>query len=161
AHMRLFISGSAPLLPETHREFLARAGHAILERYGMTETGMNTSNPYEGERIAGTVGFPLRGVELRVADPATGKVLPPGEVGVIGVPHPDFGEGVTAVVVKDKGADLSEQKILAALEGRLAKFKLPKRVIFIEDFPRNTMGKLQKNILRDRYAEIYAAGQER
>jgi malonyl-CoA/methylmalonyl-CoA synthetase len=201
----------------------------------MTETGMNTSNPYDGERLAGTVGFALRGVELRSVDPATGKVLPHGEVGgceirgpnvfagywrmpektaaefrdgffisgdlgkfdargyvqivgrgkdliitggfnvypkeieteidalpgvvesaVIGVPHPDFGEGVTAVVVKDKGANLSEQTILAALEGRLAKFKLPKRVIFVEDFPRNTMGKLQKNILRDRYAEIFA-----
>jgi malonyl-CoA/methylmalonyl-CoA synthetase len=76
---------------------------------------------------------------------------------VIGVPHPDLGEGVTAVVVKDEAADLSEQTILAALEGRLAKFKLPKRVIFVEDFPRNAMGKLQKNILRDRYAGIYAA----
>ena len=240
AHMRLFISGSAPLLSETQREFLARTGHAILERYGMTETGMNTSNPYEGERIAGTVGFPLPGVELRVADPATGKALPPGEVGVIeirgpnvfagywrmpektaqefrdgffvsgdlgkidargyvhivgrdkdliitggfnvypkeieseidalpgvvesaviGVPHPDFGEGVTAVVVKDKAANVSEQKILAALEGRLAKFKLPKRVIFVEDFPRNAMGKLQKNVLRDRYAGIYAGGAEK
>ena len=238
AHMRLFISGSAPLLAETQREFLARTGHAILERYGMTETGMNTSNPYDGERIAGSVGFPLSGVELRIADPATGKVLPPGEVGVIeirgpnvfagywhmpektaaefrdgffvsgdlgkidargyvhivgrgkdliitggfnvypkeieteidalpgvvesaviGVPHPDFGEGVTAVVVRDEAANLSEQKILAALEGRLAKFKLPKRVIFVEDFPRNAMGKLQKNILRDRYAEIYAAAE--
>jgi malonyl-CoA/methylmalonyl-CoA synthetase len=240
AHMRLFISGSAPLLAETHREFLARTGHAILERYGMTETGMNTSNPYDGERIAGTVGFPLPAVEIRVTDPATGKVLPPGEVGVIeirgpnvfagywrmpektaaefhdgffisgdlgkidargyvhivgrgkdliitggfnvypkeieteidalpgvvesaviGLPHPDFGEGVTAVVVKDRAANLSEQKILAALEGRLAKFKLPKRVIFVDDFPRNTMGKLQKNILRDRYAEIYAEEAEK
>jgi malonyl-CoA/methylmalonyl-CoA synthetase len=237
AHVRLFISGSAPLLAETQREFLARTGHAILERYGMTETGMNTSNPYDGERIAGSVGFPMPGVELRIADPASGKVVPPGEVGVIeirgpnvfagywrmpektaaefrdgffvsgdlgkidargyvhivgrgkdliitggfnvypkeieteidalpgvvesaviGVPHPDFGEGVTAVVVKDKAANLSEQKILAALEGRLAKFKLPKRVIFVEDFPRNAMGKLQKNILRDRYAGIYGEG---
>ena len=236
AHTRLFISGSAPLLAETQREFLARTGHAILERYGMTETGMNTSNPYEGERIAGSVGFPLPGVKLRIADPATGKVLPEGEVGVIeirgpnvfagywrmpektaaefrdgffisgdlgkidargyvhivgrgkdliitggfnvypkeieteidalpgvvesaviGVPHPDFGEGVTAIVVKDKAANLSEQSILAALQGRLAKFKLPKRVIFVEDFPRNAMGKLQKNILRDRYAALYAA----
>src|SRR6266704_2753307 len=240
AHMRLFISGSAPLLAETQREFLARTGHAILERYGMTETGMNTSNPYDGERIAGSVGFPLSGVELRIADPATGKVLPPGEVGVIeirganvfagywrmpektaaevrdgffvsgdlgkidargyvhivgrgkdliitggfnvypkeieteidalpgvvesaviGVPHPDFGERVTAVVIRDEAANLSEQKILAALEGRLAKFKLPKRVIFVEDFPRNAMGKLQKNILRDRYAGIYAEGARR
>jgi len=235
AHMRLFISGSAPLLAETQREFLARTGHAILERYGMTETGMNTSNPYEGERIAGTVGFPLPGVEIRITDPGTGRALPNGEVGVIeirgpnvfagywrmpektaaefhggffvsgdlgkvdergyvsivgrdkdliitggfnvypkeieteidalpgvmestviGVPHPDFGEGVTAVVVKDKGANLTEQSILSALESRLAKFKLPKRVIFVDDFPRNAMGKLQKNILRDRYAEIYA-----
>ena len=185
------------------------------------------------------MGFPLSGVELRIADPATGKVLPPGEVGVIeirgpnvfagywrmpektaaefrdgffvsgdlgkidargyvhivgrgkdliitggfnvypkeieteidalpgvvesaviGVPHPDFGEGVTAVVVRDEAANLSEQKILAALEGRLAKFKLPKRVLFVEDFPRNAMGKLQKNLLRDRYAEIYAAGEK-
>ena len=239
AHMRLFISGSAPLLAETHHEFLARTGHAILERYGMTETGMNTSNPYEGERIAGTVGFPLPGIELRVADPATGDVLPPGEVGVIelrgpnvfagywrmpektaaefrdgffvsgdlgkidergyvhivgrdkdliitggfnvypkeieteidalpgvvesaviGVPHPDFGEGVTAVVVKGKAADVSEQSVLEALEPRLAKFKLPKRVIFVEDFPRNAMGKLQKNLLRDRYAGIFAEGAE-
>jgi malonyl-CoA/methylmalonyl-CoA synthetase len=238
AHVRLFVSGSAPLLAETHREFFARTGHAILERYGMTETGMNTSNPYDGERIAGTVGFALPQVELRVADPATGKVLPPGEVGVIeirgpnvfagywrmpernaaefrpdgffisgdlgkidargylhivgrgkdliitggfnvypkevetaidavpgvvesaviGLPHPDFGEGVTAVVVKDKAAQLSEQSLIEALEGRLARFKLPKRVIFVDEFPRNTMGKLQKNLLRDRYAEIYAGG---
>jgi malonyl-CoA/methylmalonyl-CoA synthetase len=83
------------------------------------------------------------------------------ESAVIGVPHPDFGEGVTAVVVKDKAANVSEQKILAALEGRLAKFKLPKRVIFVEDFPRNAMGKLQKNVLRDRYAGIYAGGAEK
>jgi malonyl-CoA/methylmalonyl-CoA synthetase len=238
AHVRLFVSGSAPLLAETHREFFARTGHAILERYGMTETGMNTSNPYDGERIAGTVGFALPQVELRIADPATGKVLPPGEVGVIeirgpnvfagywrmpernaaefrpdgffisgdlgkidargylhivgrgkdliitggfnvypkevetaidavpgvvesaviGLPHPDFGEGVTAVVVKDKAAQLSEQSLIEALEGRLARFKLPKRVIFVDEFPRNTMGKLQKNLLRDRYAEIYAGG---
>jgi malonyl-CoA/methylmalonyl-CoA synthetase len=240
AHVRLFVSGSAPLLAETHREFLARTGHAILERYGMTETGMNTSNPYDGERIAGTVGYPLPEVELRIADPATGKVLPSGEVGVIeirgpnvfagywrnpertaaefrsdgffisgdlgkidargylhivgrgkdliitggfnvypkevetaidavpgvvesaviGLPHPDFGEGVTAVVVKDRAAQLSEQSLIEALEGRLARFKLPKRVIFVDEFPRNTMGKLQKNLLRDRYAEIYARGRE-
>ncbi|TMJ46750.1 MAG: malonyl-CoA synthase, partial [Alphaproteobacteria bacterium] len=93
AHMRLFISGSAPLLAETQREFLARTGHAILERYGMTETGMNTSNPYDGERIAGSVGFPLSGVELRIADPATGKVLPPGEVGVIEIRGPNVFAG--------------------------------------------------------------------
>jgi malonyl-CoA/methylmalonyl-CoA synthetase len=78
------------------------------------------------------------------------------ESAAVGLPHPDFGEGVTAVVVKDKAAEISEQPILKALEGRLAKFKLPKRVIFVENFPRDAMGKLQKNILRDRYAEIYA-----
>jgi len=83
------------------------------------------------------------------------------ESAVIGVPHPDFGERVTAVVIRDEAANLSEQKILAALEGRLAKFKLPKRVIFVEDFPRNAMGKLQKNLLRDRYAGIYGAGAEK
>ncbi len=236
AHMRLFISGSAPLLAETHREFLARTGHAILERYGMTETSMNTSNPYEGERIAGTVGFPLPGVELRIADSETGKVLPPGEIGVIevrgpnvfsgywrmpeknqtefradgffitgdigkidergyvhivgrskdliitggfnvypkeieteidalpgviesaviGVPHPDLGEGVTAVVVAAGNATLSEQGILAGLGERLAKFKLPKRVLFADDLPRNTMGKVQKNVLRETHAGLYA-----
>ena len=241
AHMRLFISGSAPLLPETHREFLARTGHAILERYGMTETGMNTSNPHDGERVAGTVGFPLPGIELRVADPESGNEVPRGEVGVIelrgpnvfagywqmpektaaefrddgffitgdlgkidergyvhivgrgkdliitggfnvypkeieseidalpgvvesaviGVPHPDFGEGVTAIVVKDKSADISERAILEALESRLAKFKLPKRVIFVDEFPRNAMGKLQKNVLRDRYADLYSEAQPR
>jgi malonyl-CoA/methylmalonyl-CoA synthetase len=235
AHMRLFISGSAPLLAETHRQFAARTGHAILERYGMTETGMNTSNPYEGERVAGSVGFPLPGVELRVTDPATGKPLPNGEVGaievrgpnlfagywrmpektqaefrpdeffitgdmgkidergyvhivgrgkdliitggfnvypqevereidaipgvresaVIGVPHPDFGEGVTAVVVKDGRVAVSEKSILQALEQRLAKFKLPKRLIFADELPRNTMGKLQKNVLRDQYVALY------
>ena len=79
---------------------------------------------------------------------------------MIGVPHPDFGEGVTAVVVKGKAADVSEQSVLEALEPRLAKFKLPKRVIFVEDFPRNAMGKLQKNLLRDRYAGIFAEGAE-
>ncbi len=236
AHMRLFISGSAPLLAETHRDFLARTGHAILERYGMTETSMNTSNPYDGERIAGTVGFPLPGVELRTADPATGKVLGPDEIGVlevrgpnlfsgywgrpeqtaaefrfdgffitgdlgkidrrgyvhilgrgkdliisggfnvypkeieseidtlpgvvesavVGLPHPDFGEGVTAVVVRETGARISEQEIIEALDERLAKFKQPKRVIFADDLPRNTMGKVLKNVLRDRHAGLYS-----
>ncbi|RTL94737.1 malonyl-CoA synthase [Ancylobacter aquaticus] len=234
AQMRLFVSGSAPLLEETHRAFRERTGHAILERYGMTETCMNTSNPYEGERIAGTVGMPLPGVSVRITDPTTGAELPAGEIGmvevkgpnvtkgywrmpektasefhdgffmtgdlglidgrgylsivgrgkdlvitggfnvypkevegeidaidgvvesaVIGVPHPDFGEGVTAIVVKGKGADLTEQSILQALEGRLAKFKQPKRVFFVEELPRNTMGKVQKNILRDSYKDLY------
>jgi malonyl-CoA/methylmalonyl-CoA synthetase len=240
AHMRLFISGSAPLLAETHREFREKTGHAILERYGMTETSMNTSNPYDAERIAGTVGFPLPGVELRVADAETGKVLPQGEIGiievkgpnvfkgywrmpektasefrpdgffitgdvgkvddrgyvhivgrakdliitggfnvypkeveteidaipgvvesaVIGVQHPDFGEGVTAVVVPAKGATLTEQQVLSALDGRLAKFKLPKRVLFLDDLPRNTMGKVQKNVLRETYKDLYKPAQQ-
>jgi malonyl-CoA/methylmalonyl-CoA synthetase len=237
AHMRLFISGSAPLLAETHREFEARTGHVILERYGMTETGMNTSNPYDGERIAGTVGFPLPGIEVRVAEPQSGAVLGADEVGVIevkgpnvfagywrmpektkeefrpdgffitgdigkidrrgyihivgrskdliitggfnvypkeieseidalpgvtesaviGLPHPDFGEGVTAVVVLQKGAALSEGDISDSLRDRLAKFKLPKRVLFVDDLPRNTMGKVQKNVLREQHAALYAA----
>lgn len=234
AGMRLFISGSAPLLAETHREWRARTGHAILERYGMTETGMNTSNPYEGERIAGTVGFPLPGVELRVVAPESGEVLGTGEIGmielrgpnifkgywrmpektaaefhdgwfvtgdlglvgpdgyvqivgrgkdlvisggynvypkeveteidalpgviesaVIGIPHPDFGEGVSAVVIARPDAALDEQAVLEALEGRLARYKLPKRVIFLNDLPRNTMGKVQKNLLREQYKGLY------
>jgi malonyl-CoA/methylmalonyl-CoA synthetase len=93
AHMRLFVSGSAPLLAETHRDWRARTGHAILERYGMTETNMNTSNPYDGERVAGTVGFPLPGVDLRVADPATGSALGTDEIGVIEVRGPNVFKG--------------------------------------------------------------------
>src|SRR3712207_2582213 len=89
AHMRLFVSGSAPLLADTHREWQARTGHAILERYGMTETNMNTSNPYDGERVPGTVGFPLPGVALRIAEPETGRELPDGEIGVIEVKGPN------------------------------------------------------------------------
>ena len=236
AHMRLFVSGSAPLLAETHDEFRAKTGHAILERYGMTETSMNTSNPYDGDRIAGTVGFPLPGVELRVADPESGAVLKQGDIGVIevrgpnvfpgywrmpektqaefradgffitgdvgkidergyvhivgrakdliitggfnvypkeveseidalpgvvesaviGCPHPDFGEGVTAVVVMQKGTSTDERAIIADLESKLAKFKLPKRVIFVDDLPRNTMGKVQKNVLREQNARLYS-----
>ena len=236
-HVRLFVSGSAPLSAETHKEFEARTGHAILERYGMTETNMNTSNPYEGERVAGTVGFPLPGVELRITDPDTGKELPQGEVGmieirgpnvfkgywrmpektkaefredgffisgdlgkidergyvhivgrgkdliitggfnvypkeieteidaipgvvesaVIGVPHADFGEGVTAVVVRDKSSNLTEQDVLKTLNERLAKFKLPKRIIFVDDLPRNAMGKVQKNLLRQEHEKLFAA----
>ncbi|MFC3674313.1 malonate--CoA ligase [Ferrovibrio xuzhouensis] len=236
-HIRLFVSGSAPLLADTHKEWEARTGHRILERYGMTETNMNTSNPYDAERIAGTVGFPLPGVSLRIADPETGKPLPQGEIGmievkgpnvfqgywrmpektaaefradgffitgdlgkiddrgyvhivgrgkdliisggynvypkeieteidalpgvvesaVIGVAHRDFGEGVTAVVVTSKGAALDEAGVLKALDGRLAKFKLPKRVFFVDDLPRNTMGKVQKNLLRDQYRDLYKA----
>jgi malonyl-CoA/methylmalonyl-CoA synthetase len=235
-HMRVFISGSAPLLADTHREWSARTGHGILERYGMTETNMNTSNPYEGDRVPGAVGFPLPGVSLRVTDPDTGKDLGRENIGmievkgpnvfkgywrmpektksefrddgffitgdlgklddrgyvhivgrgkdlvisggfnvypkeveseidalpgvvesaVIGVPHVDFGEGVTAVVVKDSKAALDEQAVMKALDGRLAKFKMPKKVIFVDDLPRNTMGKVQKNVLRDTYAKLYA-----
>ena len=235
-HMRLFVSGSAPLLAATHQEFEARTGHAILERYGMTETGMNSSNPYEGARIAGTVGHALPGVEIRVADPETGRELAPGEIGmieirgpnvfngywrmpektagefrpdgffisgdlgqfdpdtgylrivgrgkdliisggfnvypkeielaidavegvresaVIGLPHPDFGEGVAAVVVPEPGAALQEADIQRALKDKLAKFKQPKRVFFVDSLPRNTMGKVQKNVLRDRYADVF------
>jgi malonyl-CoA/methylmalonyl-CoA synthetase len=235
SHMRLFISGSAPLLADTHREWFARTGHAVLERYGMTETNMNTSNPYDGERVPGAVGRALPGVSVRVTDPETGKPLGaeaigmievkgpnvfkgywrmpektrsefrddgffitgdlgkidgneyvhilgrgkdlvisggfnvypkeieseidamPGvvEAAVIGVPHADFGEGVTAVVVCDKSARVDEASVLGALYGRLAKFKMPKRVIFVDELPRNTMGKVQKNVLRDTYAGIY------
>jgi malonyl-CoA/methylmalonyl-CoA synthetase len=224
------------LLAETHRAFHDLTGHAILERYGMTETNMITSNPYDGRRIAGTVGFPLPGVSLRVADADTGAVLPQGEIGVIevkgpnvfggywrmpektaaefradgffitgdvgkvdgdgyvhivgrakdlvitggynvypkevegeidalagvvesaviGVPHPDFGEGVTAVVVRHAGAMLDEAAVIAALEPRLARYKLPKRVVFRAELPRNTMGKVQKNVLRDDLAALYA-----
>ena len=236
SHMRLFISGSAPLLADTHREWSARTGHAVLERYGMTETNMNTSNPYDGDRVPGAVGRALPGVSVRVTDPDTGKELPretigmievkgpnvfkgywrmpektkaefrgdgffitgdlgkidtndyvhilgrgkdlvisggfnvypkeieseidamPGvvESAVIGVPHADFGEGVTAVLVCNKGADVSEAKILGALDGRIAKFKMPKRVIFVDELPRNAMGKVQKNILRDAYKDLFA-----
>jgi malonyl-CoA/methylmalonyl-CoA synthetase len=234
AHMRLFISGSAPLLADTHREFRERTGHAILERFGMTETNMNTSNPYEGERIAGTVGLPLAGVDVRITEPESGKPLARGEIGmievrgpnvfkgywrmpektasefrpdgffisgdlgridqkgylsivgrgkdliitggfnvypkeveseidaiagvtesaVIGLPHADFGECVTAVVVLSR-KDMLEKDIVKTLESRLAKFKLPKRVIFVDDLPRNAMGKVQKNILRQTYADLY------
>jgi malonyl-CoA/methylmalonyl-CoA synthetase len=235
-HMRLFVSGSAPLLADTHREWAARTGHAVLERYGMTETNMNTSNPYDGDRVPGAVGHPLPGVTLRVTDPETGKELPRESIGmievkgpnvfkgywrmpektkaefrddgffitgdlgkidgsgyvhilgrgkdlvisggfnvypkeieseidampgviesaVIGVPHADFGEGVTAVVVCNKDAKVDEASVLKALGGRLAKFKMPKRVIVVDELPRNAMGKVQKNILRDTYSKIYA-----
>ena len=235
AHMRLFVSGSAPLLEETHRAWAARTGHAILERYGMTETGMNTSNPYDGERRAGTVGLALPGVTVRVADPETGSDLGRGAIGVIevrgpnvfqgywrmpektraefrddgffitgdlgeidaggyvsivgrgkdlvisggfnvypkeveleldaiegvlesaviGVPHRDFGEGVTAVIVPRPGARLDEAAILEALDGKLAKFKLPKRVLFVDELPRNTMGKVQKAALREAHKALY------
>lgn len=232
ANMRLFISGSAPLLVDTHEQWEARTGHRILERYGMTETNMSTSNPYEGERRAGTVGFPLPGVEARVMNDGaevsadeigvlevrgpnvflgywqmpektaeelrpdgwfitgdmaridadgyvtivgrekdliiTGgfNVYPkevecliddlPGvlESAVIGVPHPDFGEGVVAVVVPE-GEGTSVEAITAALSGQLAKFKQPKEIILLDALPRNTMGKVQKKALREEYAGLF------
>jgi malonyl-CoA/methylmalonyl-CoA synthetase len=231
-NLRLAVSGSAPLLAETHVEFKARTGHEILERYGMTETGMITSNPcHSGRRIAGTVGFALPGVDVRIAS-VEGKVLATNEVGVlevrgpnvfkgywrnpektreefrpdgyfisgdlatiaddgrvtivgrakdliitggfnvypkeieeelnafpgvaesavIGVPHPDFGEGVIGVVTPQPGTKLPpEAEILKTLGSRLAKFKLPKRVYVLESLPRNAMGKVQKNELRKAY----------
>jgi malonyl-CoA/methylmalonyl-CoA synthetase len=233
--MRLFVSGSAPLLADTHREWQSRTGHAILERYGMTETNMNTSNPYEGDRVPGAVGFPLPGVSVRITDPEGADILGPEQIGmievkgpnvfkgywrmpektaaefkpdgffitgdlgkidsrgyvhivgrgkdliitggfnvypkeieteidsmpgvfesaVIGVPHPVFGEGVTAVVVRSKADSIDEKAIMLALQDRLAKFKQPKKIIFMEDLPRNTMGKVQKNVLRDQFAKLY------
>jgi malonyl-CoA/methylmalonyl-CoA synthetase len=249
AGMRLFISGSAPLLPETHRDWQERTGHAILERYGMTETGMNTSNPYEGERVPGTVGFPLPGVQLRIVDLESGRALLQGEIGmielrgpnvfkgywrmpdktraefrddgyfitgdvgridergylqivgrgkdliitggfnvypreveaeldglpgvlesaVVGLPHPDFGEGVTAVVVlrppasgdaagEAGGAPVAtEAGLLAGLRERLAGYKCPKRILFLPDLPRNALGKVQKQLLRERFSCLYEA----
>ena len=233
--LRLFVSGSAPLLAETHREWRARTGHAILERYGMTETGMNISNPYDGDRVAGTVGLPLPGVEARVVDPETGARLAAGEIGmievrgpnvfkgywrmpektasefradgyfitgdlgvidtrgyvsivgrgkdlvitgglnvypieveeqidalpgviesaVIGLPHADFGEAVTAVVATGGQAGVEEAGVLKALEATLASFKRPKRVLIVDELPRNTMGKVQKAALRERYSRLY------
>jgi malonyl-CoA/methylmalonyl-CoA synthetase len=228
-HMRLFVSGSAPLLPETHAAFEDRTGHAILERYGMTETSMNTSNPYLGKRKAGTVGMPLSGIEVRIADPVDGvgmiQVRGPnvfqgywrnpektraeftadgffitGDLGsfdnegyltisgrgkdlvisggfnvypkeietaidqfadvaesaVIGVPHGDLGEAVVAIVVlKDGTTHVDEAGMIASLQKRLAKFKTPKRIIAAAELPRNAMGKVQKNQLRETYAGLF------
>jgi malonyl-CoA/methylmalonyl-CoA synthetase len=228
--MRLFISGSAPLLPDTFRQFEARTGQRILERYGMSETVMLTSNSYDGNRVAGTVGMALPGVSARVTDDA-GRELGTEQIGnievrgpnvfsgywrmpektreeftadgyfrtgdvgkwdvngylsivgrskdliisggynvypkeiesyldeidgvfesaVIGVPHRDFGEAVTAVVVPKPGATLSEVELIGALKARIAGFKVPKRVHIVGELPRNQMGKVQKNVLRDRF----------
>ena len=234
--MRLFVSGSAPLSAETHKEFSARTGHAILERYGMTETNMNTSNPYDGERIPGSVGLPLPGVEIRITDPETGAVLPQGEIGMIEVRGPNVFKGYWRmpektkaefredgffisgdlgyidprgyVYISGRGKDLiisggfnvypaevegaiealpgvaecavigvpharfrrgcrrccdGQQRVGArreaddlALGSRLAKYKLPKR-IFVDDLPRNAMGKVQKNVLRETYSDLFAS----
>ncbi|MBO6507111.1 MAG: malonyl-CoA synthase [Roseibium sp.] len=234
-HMRLFVSGSAPLLAETHKDFEARTGHRILERYGMTETNMNTSNPYDGERKAGTVGQPLPGVELKITDPETGDTLADGEIGqievrgpnvfkgywqmpektaeelradgffitgdlgridtdgyvqivgrnkdliisggyniypkeielllddqpgvlesaVVGVPHPDFGETVLGLIVPEKDTQPNLDDIARSVNQSLARFKQPRKLILVDELPRNTMGKVQKNILRDAYQDLF------
>jgi malonyl-CoA/methylmalonyl-CoA synthetase len=224
AHMRLFVSGSAPLLPSTFEEFEQRTGKRILERYGMSEAVVITSNPLNGERIAGSVGYPMPGVSLRVEGGEVGTIqikgpsvfagywrMPDktkaeftedgyfitGDVGrtdadgrvwisgrakdliisggynvypkevelildemegitesaVIGCPHPDFGEAVVAVV--EGGGD--ETALINAARAHLAAFKAPKRIFFVEALPRNAMGKVQKNLLRDAYAKTFAS----
>jgi len=236
--MRLFISGSAPLLIETFGEFRERCGHTILERYGMSETVMLTSNPYDpkqGERRGGTVGLPLPGVELRVRDDQ-GQAVAQGEIGgievrgpnvfagywrmpektkeefaeggwfrtgdvgrideqgyvvivgrskdliisggynvypaeieavlnempgvaesaVVGVPHRDFGEAVVAVLVARPGAALDGDALLRALKSKIANFKVPKRLFVAAELPRNAMGKVQKNVLRETHAALFA-----
>lgn len=235
ANMRLFISGSAPLLAETFTAFEDKTGQRILERYGMTETGMITSNPLDGVRLPATVGYPLPGVQVRIAD-EDGTILAKDEIGVlelrgpnvfkgywrmaektaaefrkdgwfitgdvaqmsddgrvsivgrakdmiisggynvypkeiesaidelggikesavIGVPHPDFGEAVTAVIVREDGAQIDEGAVQSGIAADLARFKHPKRVFIVDELPRNTMGKVQKNILRDTYAKTFA-----
>ena len=234
AHMRLFISGSAPLLAETHNQFEERTGHRILERYGLTETNLNISNPYDGERRAGTVGLPLPGVEVRITDSA-GSDVADGEVGqievrgpnvfkgywqmpektreelrengffitgdlgiresdgyitvvgrskdliisggyniypkeielvlddqpgvlesaVIGVPHPDFGETIVAVLVAKDGTELNTGTIADAVGHLLARFKHPRKIVILDELPRNSMGKVQKNLLRDQFADAF------
>jgi malonyl-CoA/methylmalonyl-CoA synthetase len=233
-NMRLFVSGSAPLLLETFKSWQERTGHTILERYGMSETVMLTSNPYEGERRGGTVGFPLPGVGLRVRDDA-GQDLPAGEIGgiqvqgpnvfkgywrmpektreeftedgwfrtgdvgriddrgyvtivgrskdliisggynvypaeieaylndmpgvaesaVVGVPHPDFGEVGVAVVIARPGASVEPEHLIAGLKSQLANFKIPKRCFLVGELPRNTMGKVQKNLLREQHKSLF------
>jgi len=239
AHMRLFISGSAPLLPATFDAFAQQTGHTILERYGMSETGMLCSNPCrasEGARIGGTVGRPLPGVGLRIVDDQgsrtedgtpghvevqgpnvfkgylglpeqtaesftadgwfrtgdVGRIDPHGhlqligrakdlvitgglnvypveveghldrlsgvaESAVIGVPHPDFGEGVVAVVVAEAGHALQEPAIVQAMKQQLSGYKCPKRVFVVDELPRNAMGKVQKNLLRQRFVDTFQA----
>jgi malonyl-CoA/methylmalonyl-CoA synthetase len=235
-HIRLFISGSAPMLSETHTLFEARTGHKVLERYGMTETNMNTSNPYEGERRAGSVGFPLPGVELRITDPDNGLPVPHGEIGVIevrganvfkgywnmpektaaelrpdgffitgdlaqmdrdgyvtivgrgkdliisggfniypkeiemilddqtgvlesaviSVPHIDMGEAALAILVR-KGDGPDVENIKSLMQRDVARFKHPRDYIIVDELPRNTMGKVQKNTMRDTFADWFAS----
>ena len=234
-HMRLFVSGSAPLLAETHIQFEERTHFRILERYGMTETNMNTSNPYIGERRAGTVGFPLPGTEVKITDNHSGQTLPQGEIGVIevrgpnvfkgywqmpektaeelrkdgffitgdlgridedgylhivgrnkdliisggyniypkeielildeqnhvlesaviGVPHPDFGETVMGILVPTENHTPDLDKIKANIDTMIARYKHPKKLIILPELPRNTMGKVQKNILRDQFKTLF------
>lgn len=229
--MRLFVSGSAPLLADTHRDFEERTGHRILERYGMTETNMITSNPFKGARIAGTVGFPLPGTEVKITDPDTGETQPFGDIGMIevrgdnvfqgywnmpektaeelrasgffltgdlgiqtedgrvsivgrskdliisggyniypkeiedvlndipgviesavfGVPDEDFGESVVAAFVAEEDAALSIEAMKGKVQTQLARFKHPREYLLLEALPRNTMGKVQKNVLRESY----------
>jgi malonyl-CoA/methylmalonyl-CoA synthetase len=231
AHMRLFICGSAPLLESTFAEFEHRTGMRILERYGMSEAVIITSNPLDGERIPGSVGYPLPGVDLRIGSgseetdviqikgpsvfagywrmpertaeeftadgyfltgdvgrqDADGRVWISGrakdliisggynvypkeielildelagvtESAVVGVPHPDFGEGVVAVVIGAKGEPPDEAAMIAECRRQLAPYKSPKRIVFVDDLPRNAMGKVQKNLLRDRYGDLFKAG---
>jgi malonyl-CoA/methylmalonyl-CoA synthetase len=236
-HMRLFVSGSAPLLLETFNEWKQRTGHTILERYGMSETIMLTSNPYrpqDGERRGGTVGFALPGVRLRVRGEQA-RDLPAGEIGdiqvtgpnvfkgywrmpektkeeftddgwfktgdvgkmdergyvtivgrskdliisggynvypaeiegyinempgvaesaLVGVPHPDFGEVGVAVVIAKRGVQLDGEQIVARLKSQLANFKIPKRCFVVDELPRNTMGKVQKNLLREQHKQLF------
>ena len=232
-NMRLFISGSAPLLAETHIQFEQKTNHRILERYGMTETNMNTSNPYLGDRKAGTVGFPLDGVELRITDEKSGQILPQGDIGiievkgpnvcigywnmpektkeefredgffitgdlgrvdqdgyvsivgrnkdliisgglniypkeiemiidnldgviesaVIGIDHPDFGESPVAIIASQPKQAPDLVTIMSYIKQHLAKFKHPRKLIIVDALPRNTMGKVQKNILRETYKD--------
>ena len=234
-HMRLFVSGSAPLLSETHIQFENRTGHRILERYGMTETNMNTSNPYIGDRRAGTVGRSLPDVELKITDPETGIEKSNNEIGqievrgpnvfkgywkmpektkaelrengffitgdlgkidedgyvhilgrdkdliisggfniypkeleeiidnqagilesaVIGLPHPDFGETPIAIVVQEHETKIDLESIMNNLKKSLARYKHPRRLIVTEQLPRNSMGKVQKNVLREAYKELF------
>lgn len=231
SNMRLFISGSAPMLTETHQQWQKKTGHTILERYGMTETNMNTSNPYEGERKVGTVGFPLPGVDLRITDDGSTEITQ-GEIGnievrgpnvfsgywqmpektrqelredgwfitgdlgfidadgylsivgrskdliisggynvypkeieslidevegvaesaVIGIADNDLGEQVIAVVVTEPNQSITAESIQDHLSGLMAKFKQPRHIHFVEALPRNAMGKVQKNQLRETYS---------
>ena len=232
-HMRLFISGSAPLLATTHKEFEDRTSKKILERYGMTETNMCTSNPYDNNRVAGTVGLPLPGIQLRIADDK-GNEVEQGQIGIIelkgenvfkgywqmpdktsesfredgffitgdmakvddngyvtivgrdkdliisgglniypkevetkideltsieesavfAAPHKDFGEAVVAAVVR-KNESIFEEEIINYLSDKLAKFKQPKKIIFLDSLPRNAMGKVQKAELRKKYQKLF------